>query len=161
VSPPIATIAPGATQTVRIVLRKPPQGREGTYRVLLDQIPPVASPGTVRIALRLSIQVFAAPATPADSKVAFRVENKAGQLFLVATNSGTRHETIRDVALKGSDGGGLTSDANSTPYILAGATRRWPIGGLDRMPATGDSVHLTGLMTSGAVDQRVAVVATP
>jgi fimbrial chaperone protein len=51
-SPPAATIAPGATQVVRLVLRKAPGAQEATYRMLLDQIPPPAAPGTVRISLR-------------------------------------------------------------------------------------------------------------
>jgi Pili and flagellar-assembly chaperone, PapD N-terminal domain len=51
-SPPICTITAGASQGVRLVW--PPQGGEASYRILLDQIPPPAAPGTVRIALRLS-----------------------------------------------------------------------------------------------------------
>src|SRR5580704_6037551 len=59
VSPPIASIAPGGTQIVRLVLRQSPQDREATYRILLDQIPPPATPGTVRVVLRMSIPIFA------------------------------------------------------------------------------------------------------
>src|SRR6478735_4896835 len=33
-SPPLATVAPGATQIVRLVLRHLPQIREATYRIL-------------------------------------------------------------------------------------------------------------------------------
>ena len=71
VSPPIATIAPGATQTIRLVLRRSPEARESTYRILLDQIPPLAEQGTVRVVLRLSIPVFAQPKTPSISHLAF------------------------------------------------------------------------------------------
>jgi fimbrial chaperone protein len=161
VSPPIATIAPGATQIVRLVLRKPPEGREATYRILLDQIPPVAEPGTVRIALRLSIPIFAAPVTRAMPHVKFRVENDAGQAYLVAVNDGNRHDTIREIALKTAGGTGLDTATNSSPYILAGTTRRWPIGVAGSSPAAGDTVHLTGTTTTGAVDQRVPVVKAP
>ena len=38
VSPPIATIAPSATQVVRLMLRRPASGKEASYRILLDQI---------------------------------------------------------------------------------------------------------------------------
>jgi fimbrial chaperone protein len=31
-SPPLATIAPGSSQVVRLILRQPPAGREATYR---------------------------------------------------------------------------------------------------------------------------------
>jgi len=62
VSPPLGTIPPGGTQVIRLVLRQAPTAREANYRILLDQIPPPAAPGTVRLALRLSIPVFAEPA---------------------------------------------------------------------------------------------------
>ncbi|MDI1238537.1 MAG: fimbria/pilus periplasmic chaperone [Polaromonas sp.] len=161
VSPPIATIAPGATQIVRLVLRRAPQDREATYRILLDQIPPAAAPGTVRIALRLSIPVFAAPATRVAANVQFRAESKAGQTYLVAVNDGNRRETIREITLKSNDGGGLTTAASSSPYILAGATRRWPIGAPGRLPTAGETVHLTGRMDAGVIDQHVPVAAAP
>jgi fimbrial chaperone protein len=159
VSPPIATIAAGATQIVRLVLRKAPTGREATYRILLDQIPPAAAPGTVRIALRLSIPVFAAPATKVASRVNFRIEHKAGQTFLIAKNDGSSHETIREVVLKSSDGNGLATEANNSPHILAGATRRWPVGTPGRTSAAGETLRLTGLVNAGPVDQKIAVVA--
>jgi P pilus assembly chaperone PapD len=59
VSPPLTSIAPGVSQVVRLVLRQLPQGREATYRIVLDQIPPPAVPGTVRVVLRMSIPIFA------------------------------------------------------------------------------------------------------
>ena len=163
VSPPIATIAPGASQVVRLVLRRAPQGQEATYRILLDQIPAAAAPGTVRIALRLSIPVFAEPATRVAASVKFRIESKDGQRYLVATNDGARHETVRDIAIKTTDGSALATTANTSPYILAGATRRWPVGAPGPMlappqsPPPGEILHLTGRMSTGAIDQQVPV----
>lgn len=161
VSPPIATIAPGATQIVRLVLGKKPLGSESTYRILVDQIPPAAAPGTVRIALRLSIPVFAAPATRAAPRVKYYIETKDGQAALVAVNGGGRHETMREVTLTNSGGDGLTTTANSSPYILAGATRRWAITNPARPPLPGETLRLTGRGDAGAVDQSILVVAAP
>ncbi|HEX4652543.1 MAG TPA: fimbria/pilus periplasmic chaperone, partial [Granulicella sp.] len=56
-SPPLASVAPGASQVARLVLRRPPQGREATYRILLDELPPAGQAGRVHVALRLSIPV--------------------------------------------------------------------------------------------------------
>ena len=158
-SPPIATIAPGGTQIVRLVLRHPPQGQEATYRVLLDQIPPVAPAGTVRIALRLSIPVFA-QATRRRAHVQFHIENDAGTEYLVAVNDGGAHETMRDIVLTTSNGTGLKTRGDTSPYILAGATRRWAIVKQDVMPASGESLRLTCREDSGAVDLPVVVVAS-
>ena len=158
-SPPLGTIAAGATQVVRIVLRRPPQAREATYRILLDQIPPAAAPGTVRIALRLSIPIFAAPPTRVAPHVQWRIESSGRQASLVAVNDGTRHETVRDIALVSPGGSSAKVEANVSPYILAGATRRWRIQGSP--PAPGATVQLTAQGISGSIDQPVPVVAGP
>jgi len=162
VSPPIATIAGGATQVVRLILRESPQGQEVTYRILVDQIPPPAEPGVVHIVLRLSIPVFALPMTRAVAHVQFHVERKDGKLFLVGVNDGAAHDVIRDIELTTSDGQKFKAENDSSPYILAGATRHWPIK-LDAsqpMPA-GESFQLTAHSIGGAIAQQVSVVAEP
>src|ERR1035438_6906638 len=104
VSPPLASIAPGASQVVRLILRKTPQGREAAYRVLIDQIPPPAEAGVVHIVLRMSLPIFALPMTRALPHVQFHTEVHAGKIYLVGINDGLRHEAIRDIELSTSDG---------------------------------------------------------
>ncbi len=161
ISPPIATIPAGGTQVVRLMLRHPATGNEATYRVLFDQIPTAAAPGTVRIALRLSIPVFAEPATRALPHVQFHVQRDAGQAYLVAFNDGGSHETIRDIALTTNAGSGLAMAAGASPYILAGATSRWRIAAPAGVPPPGETLHLTGQAGAGVVNQPVVVVAGP
>jgi fimbrial chaperone protein len=160
-SPPVTTIAPGTSQVVRLVLRDPPKGQEATYRILLDQIPPAAAPGTVRVALRLSIPVFAEPTGRAVSHLTYRIERDAGEAYLVASNDGGRHETIRDIALTTKQGTVLKTDGEASPYILAGATRRWAIAGPGGLPADGGSLRMTAMADTGAIDQAVKVAARP
>ena len=156
-SPPLGTIPAGGTQVVRLVLRKPPQGREATYRILLDQIPPPAAPGTVRIALRLSIPIFAEPATRAVPHLQWRILNSDRQTYLEALNDGDRHETVRNILLA-SSGSTDKVEANVSPYVLAGSTRRWRIITSSRPLAPGATLRLTGQMDSGPLDQTVPVV---
>ena len=126
-SPPLGTITAGATQVVRIVLRRPAPTQEASYRILLDQLPAPATPGTVRIALRLSIPVFVEPVARIAPHLQWRVESGGGQAWLVAVNEGSRHETVRDIVLAAVRGGALRVEAGASPYILAGTTRRWRI----------------------------------
>ncbi len=140
-SPPLGTMAAGATQVIRLVLRHPPTTIEASYRILLDQIPPPAAPGMVRIALRLSIPVFAEPATRIETDLAWRIEGGA----LVASNSGSKHDVLRDITL-----GGTKVDGNASPYVLPGATRRWRILG----PATA-GMRLNAKGNGGIIDQQV------
>jgi fimbrial chaperone protein len=161
VSPPLTSIAAGASQVVRLVLRQPPQGREATYRIVLDQIPPPAVPGVVRVVLRMSIPIFAQPATRAVPHVYFHIERDAGTMFLVALNDGGRHEAIREIVLWTSDGHQLKTESSSSPYVLAGVTRRWPIDAQGSLPVLDETLRLTAHADSGAIEQQVQVVNAP
>lgn len=161
VSPPLASIAAGATQVVRIILRQSPQTSEATYRILVDQIPPKAEPGIVHVVLRMSIPIFAQPPTRAVAHVSFHVDYDAGQLYLVGINDGLHHEAIRNIVLSMSDGRALKADASSSPYILAGVTRRWHIAVDGPLPPSGQGLRLTAHADAGAIEQQVPVVAQP
>ena len=157
-SPPLATMAPGATQVIRLILRQSPQGYEATYRILLDQIPPPAEPGVVHIVLRMSIPIFARPAIRSFADVQFHLERDAGQIYLVGFNAGNLHESIRDIALTTSDGRKLKEDSNTSPYILSGATRRWHIAVQDSLPLSSETLQLTAHANAGAIDEQVRFV---
>ncbi len=160
-SPPLATIPPAGTQIVRMLVRDPPQDTEATYRILVDQIPPPAEQGVVQVVLRLSIPVFAEPPGRLFPHLEFHVERDAGELYLVAVNDGKRHEKIHDIALTTDIGAKLTPEGNASPYILAGATRRWHIVDQSQLPAGAGTVRLTAQTEAGAVDQPVNVLAAP
>jgi fimbrial chaperone protein len=161
VSPPIATIEPGASQLVRLILRDRAQVRENTFRILLDQIPPPAEPGTIHVVLRLSIPIFALPGARVHPDAQFHLEAKNGQLSLVGTNNGLRHVVLREIELSTSDGHTLKAEAGSSPYLLAGATRHWKIDAQDPLPIPNDKLQLKAQSDTGAIEQQVSVVAAP
>lgn len=161
VSPPIATIASGGNQVVRLILRQPPQGRESTYRILIDQIPPPAEPGIVHVVLRLSIPIFAQPVTRAIAHVQFHIETDAGQMYLVGVNDGLRHDAIRDISLTTSDGRKFNADSGASPYVLAGVTRRWHITVPGSLPLPGEALRLSAHADSGAIEEQVRVASKP
>jgi fimbrial chaperone protein len=158
VSPPLATIGPGASQVIRLMLRETAQTREDTYRLIVDQIPPPAAAGTVQISLRMSIPVFALPAARTTAHLVFHIESDGGKSYLVASNDGGRHEVIRDVAVATGDGRHLKPSSDASPYILAGATRRWPIPAQEPLAPTGKTLQLTARSDSGAIAVQVPVV---
>jgi fimbrial chaperone protein len=155
VSPPIATIGAGQSQLVRLILRQPPQSREATYRIILDQIPPPAEPGVVHVVLRMSIPIFAQPKSRANSDLQFHVENKDGSTYLVGVNDGLRHETIREIQLKTSDGRELKAANGESPYILAGSTRHWRIDSSEAVSVSNSTFQLTAHSDAGAIEQQV------
>ncbi len=154
-SPPIGTVEAGGTQVIRVVLRRKPVSREETYRIWLDEIPPTDSPRAVRIALRLSIPVFAEPDTRAIPDLHWSLVREGGEIYLVAANAGTRHETVRKLIVKGPDGNVLATDGNISPHILAGSERRWHIAGLRRAASDGMVVQVTAETDSGSSSQSV------
>jgi len=160
-SPPLATIAPGASQVVRLILRRLPQGREATYRILINQIPPPAEPGIVHMVLRMSIPIFAEPPTRAVPHVQFHLAVESGKLVLVGMNDGLSHEVVRDVVLTTSDGRKLKGESDASPYILAGVTRRWTIATEGPLPLPGETLQLTAHTDAGAIQQQVGYVTAP
>jgi fimbrial chaperone protein len=161
VSPPLVTIAAGGTQVVRLILRQPPIGSEATYRIILDQIPGPGEPGVVQMVLRLSIPVFAAPATKASPQDQFHLEGNGGNLFLVGVNTGQSHETLHDISVTASDGRKFNLKTRVSPYLLAGATRRWELDAQGYTPQPGESLKLTAHGVAGAIDEQVGVTVTP
>ena len=161
VSPPLATIVPGASQIIRLVLRSTPERREDTYRILLDQIPPPAEPGIVHVVLRMSIPIFVQPKLRATSRVQFHVERGATQTYLVALNDSPLHESLHGMDLWTEDNLKLKTDFPGSQYILAGATRRWLIAAQDPTLLLHDTIRLTAIGLNGSIKQQVHIVDLP
>jgi len=159
-SPPIASIDAGGSQVVRLILRQPPQGQEGTYRILFDQLPPPPQAGVVRILLRLSIPVFAEPQTQVRPQLHWHIAHDEAGWWLIASNSGSRHISLGNVKLFGPDGQELSVRMSSPPHILAGATRRWPIAESAGL-SPNEALRVTASADSGTVDERVFVESGP
>lgn len=155
-SPPIAEIGPGETQTFRLVLRTEPKAQEASYRLLLDQLPEAESAGTVRVALRISVPVFAKPGTRADRKLVWEVVISPAGARLVASNQGSEHVRVVDPVLTQSGARRFMLSGSRNPYLLPGMTRSWSIAsGSGLQP--GSSLHLTAMSNEGTIDAVVPV----
>lgn len=157
VGPPFATIQPGQTQIIRVVLRTPAKGREQAYRILIDQLPPPPERGTVQVALRLSVPIFAQPQAAVAPDLSFKVVAAASGTELIGTNNGSRRARVIEPRLR--QGGGLTMalQANANPYILPGATRRWRVEGVPGGMRLGSTVELEAKGDNGPIAQAVPV----
>src|SRR5205085_11971107 len=91
-TPPIFSIAPGASQVVRVGLRRDPEsGRELTYRLSLQEIPPPPKADFLglRVALRLVIPVFVVPPSATAPRLQWRVAPAGpGALSVALRNEG-------------------------------------------------------------------------
>lgn len=139
VSPPIATVAAGKRQLVRIIRRNPgaPTLPEKAYRLLIDEVPTQPAPGgpteaSARLAvqMRYSIPLFIYAADPATQKAALVsrtiVTDKGREIEI--TNTGVRHARLTDLRVVNA-GQERMIKAGLNGYVLAGATVRIALPG--------------------------------
>jgi fimbrial chaperone protein len=157
VSPPLGVVHAHERQVVRLVLRQPAGAREAAYRIIIDQIPPPPAQGVVGFSLRLSIPVFAEPEGRVAPHVRWWLETTKTGAELVAVNDGDRRQVVRDMVLTARDGRRAEIGRGLSPYVLAGATRRWPLPTGDPARRPGEDYRLTARADTGALDQVVTV----
>ncbi len=167
VSPPFATLGAGETQTVRVVLRKAATAREDSYRLLVDQLPSAATPGSINVALRVSLPVFAAPALQARAALSWKLvgqeggNREPGKARLVVRNDGTRRARLSALTV---EGGSMTVSIPGFAfrYVLAGAEAVIPVEIRTAGPAGAvRSVHVSATTDQGKVEADAPVTLAP
>lgn len=159
-SPPIFTVPARGSQTLRLMLRGDAvtaADRDRSYRLLLDEVPSAQRDAEqVQMTLRLSLPVFAAsgPSAPALAWTSSRAPG--GVLILTATNRGSSHVRVSEVQATLADGsaGRVTAQGRS-PYVLAGAGKRWILEAPDAGP--GATVRLRVVTQVGASDVTLSL----
>ena len=126
VSPPVFTIAPGATQLVRVGLRSSAGARQA-YRLILEEVPD-ANPGNgIRVALRLNLPLYAMIPSGQASAVRWSAWQESGSWVVEAANSGPGYVRLSHDVAQEATGIRAGNDVNFGT-LLPGATRRWRLG---------------------------------
>lgn len=127
-TPPIFTVPPGGSQTVRVGLRRAPDAQsELSYRLFLQEVPPPPKPGVqgLQMALRISIPVFVKPAVAAAPVLRWQaVRAPQGQVRLSVANNGNAHIQVNNIKLASADGADIGSQQVAS-YVLPGQSRDW------------------------------------
>lgn len=151
VSPPIATLSPGAESVVRIVrvTGAEPSGEE-SYRLLVDELPDAqgSKPGSVSLVIRHSIPVFFARGS-SSANVSWRSSREPGGIRLTAENYGGRRLRVADLKLAA--GGAKIAELNGlVGYVLGGSATSWLVPTEGPPPA--GTISVTGDSETGRFD---------
>jgi fimbrial chaperone protein len=149
VTPPVFTLPAGGEQILRVALRRAPDaGRELTYRLFIQEVPPSANPEQrqLTMALRISLPVFVAPAARTAADVEWSTQWQGdGRLLVQARNRGAAHIQLTDFDLQAAEGSAVPG-SRAVRYLLPGIAARWTVD----MPAGLD--HGTALRVRGHGD---------
>lgn len=154
-SPPVATIASGRRQLVRLIkVRQPAAGTEAAYRVLIDELPSTGDAGmaaptrtsmgvTFRMRYSLPFFVYGEGLSPIDrrsaaaptnetasqsSALSWRIVTNNGVRWLEIHNTGTHHARLTEVKAR-APAGVFDIASGLLGYALPGKDVRW------RLPA--------------------------
>jgi fimbrial chaperone protein len=134
-SPPIANVAPGERQLIRIIRRDAGTiPAEHSYRLLIDELPPPVDPtkpgttsGQLSVQVRYSIPLFTydgeIAATPTLMAHTVVID---GKRYAEIRNVGQRHARLINLRIQ-TGAKDFTVTAGLLGYVLAGSTMRWPL----------------------------------
>lgn len=149
ISPSIVRIEPGRAQSFHILSRGARQrGREGRYRVVIDELPgsSTASSGTAQTRLRLTLPLFTDRDTATASEPVLIV--RPGSLII--GNSGGRTLRLTNLAIE-ADGEALDlGEEAALQYVLGGSWVSIPLPGETACAAS--EVRVSAQADEGAIN---------
>jgi len=130
-SPPMTTLAPKQTQSIRVVrVDKSPVNAEEAYRLLVDEVPdPAKAPKNgVAVQMRYSVPVFVLPkATMPPGNVTVTAQATGNALSLKAHNPGEAHVQLANVSVEHQGGSTTPVQPGLLGYVLPGGTMQWKL----------------------------------
>jgi fimbrial chaperone protein len=158
-SPPVATIQPGESQVVRLILRRPARAEELAYRLAITELPApgAAARAQVGFAIVSSLPVFVVPNNARPGKLEWRAERVAGGgLDVVARNSGGRTLRLGALSVAGPAGRAVTAQPRGAIVaVQPGLERRWTVPAA-AAAGLGGRLKLSGSMQGTAFEEAVS-----
>jgi fimbrial chaperone protein len=161
-APTLLTLEPGASQTVRIGLRRSPDPeRELTYRLTLREVTPDKDARSRRKASQVSVPVFVASSVESAPRLVWSVvQMPDGKIEVAAKNVGNAHVQVGNFTLSMATDGTLIARQQSAEYVLPGNTRAWRIKS-EKPLAVGSHVRILAQTDAGEMPMQVAMQIGP
>jgi fimbrial chaperone protein len=129
VSPVVFSLPANGSQLVRVALQRHVDAdRELSYRLILTEVPPQASPGFtgLNVALRLSLPIFVEPVAATQPNLEWSATRGNGeQLGVTARNTGGAHTRVLNLSVAPLDDPETAIVQQTAAYILPGQSRTW------------------------------------
>lgn len=127
--PMMAKVEKGKERVIRLGYQeKKPLVVEGTYRLIIEELPFRATDGTMlRMALRMRLPIFVSPKEKIVDRSIEKVEIRDGNLLVGVKNDGNAHITVIKIRAVGLDDSGRESFSKekSGLHILAGSQKTY------------------------------------
>jgi fimbrial chaperone protein len=125
--PSLLTLGPGEVRRVRVGSATTPGTREKTYRIFVEELPPLEpSAGGVRVLTKMGIPVFVRPTKEVASATLSGLERRSDRFRFALDNSGSVHLMPTRITVRGL--AGTTAAFTQTLegwYVLAGGRREF------------------------------------
>lgn len=131
--PPLLTVDPGEKRKVRLGAVTPRDLNEKSYRIILEELPPVAGAATetgqIRVLTRMTIPVFLEPSRPISTGQIAGLTIRNGHTSFEIRNIGNAHFSTQQIHVIGTGATGkpLLTRTIEGWYILAGGSRRYTL----------------------------------
>jgi fimbrial chaperone protein len=123
--PALLTLAPNEARRVRIGSVTPLEAREKSYRIFVEELPPVnPSTGGVRVLTRMGIPIFLRPQEAVARPRLGAPGHTRDRLHFTLSNEGTRHFVPQAITVRARTGDQVTFETQVDGwYVLAGGRR--------------------------------------
>lgn len=127
VFPTLFVLPPGTSRQIRVGTTEPAGAVEKTYRVIVEELPPLSADGQlgVLVRTRMSVPVFLAPEDRSYAGSVGPTVAADGRVGVSVVNDGTLHFRARKVEVDGRDAAGASVFTGSVDgwYVLPGHVR--------------------------------------
>jgi fimbrial chaperone protein len=155
--PTLLTLKPKETRRVRVGSATPQDVREKTYRIFVEELPPIekVSDG-VRVLTKMGIPIFVRPVKEVATATLNDLRQEDGTLQFTLTNAGTVHVVPQSIKVRGLAGSNTAFDRElESWYVLAGGRREFDMAFPKNACAQVTSIVVDIQFASGKLQERL------
>jgi fimbrial chaperone protein len=155
--PTLLTLKPKETRRVRVGSATPQDVREKTYRIFVEELPPIekVSDG-VRVLTKMGIPIFVRPVKEVATATLNDLRQEDGTLRFTLTNAGTVHVVPQGIKVRGLAGSNTAFDRELEGwYVLAGGRREFDMAFPKNACAQVTSIVVDVQFASGKLQERL------